>query len=162
TVATTLVRPVASVSSSPHASSNSTVTSHVVQPHEGLVAGCGGTGGAGGTSRDESCSATSTADWMRCVGPLARSPSMSASTSAGTFGLISRIGACGVNATSCSVATDVLATNGGRPAHMAYSMAPRLNRSLRASTGPPAVCSGDMYCGVPASTTGWLCEASSA
>ena len=40
--------------------------------------------------------------------------------------------------------------NGAKPVHRLYSTLPRLNRSLRWSTGSPLACSGDMYAGVPA------------
>ena len=40
-------------------------------------------------------------------------------------------------------------SNGGRPVAIVYSTEPRLNRSLRASSGCPEACSGDMYNGVP-------------
>src|SRR5436853_5838904 len=51
-----------------------------------------------------------------------------------------------------STATVEPARKGGRPVARAYRTLPRLKRSLRASRVSPRACSGDMYCGVPATT----------
>ena len=53
------------------------------------------------------------------------------------------------------------ARNGGRPVHIAYSTQPKLNKSLRASTASPCACSGDIYCGVPATSPGRVISTSS-
>src|SRR5215218_6604375 len=42
--------------------------------------------------------------------------------------------------------------NGCRPATISYSTTPRLQTSVRASTGSPRACSGDIYATVPIAT----------
>ena len=45
-----------------------------------------------------------------------------------------------------------------RPVAISYSTAPKLNRSLRRSSGSARACSGDMYASVPSATPGVVRE----
>ena len=58
------------------------------------------------------------------------------------------------SATARSSAVSVLPSNAAFPVAARYSTQPSENRSLRASTGSPLTCSGDMYAGVPTTAPG--------
>ena len=51
--------------------------------------------------------------------------------------------------TAWASAGSVAPANGGRPASISKATTAAENRSVRASTGAPASCSGEAYCGVP-------------
>ena len=78
-----------------------------------------------------STSATSAADWNRAAGSFACNFSTTATSQSGTSGLVSRIGFGVSSHTRLSTPMLVLARDGGRPVHIAYSTLPRLNRSDR-------------------------------
>jgi hypothetical protein len=50
-----------------------------------------------------------------------------------------------------SISAAVASSKGKRPSRASWMVIPAANTSLRGSTAPPESCSGDMYCGVPAS-----------
>ncbi len=87
----------------------------------------------------------SAADWNLSAGSLR----MQRSTSFATAGRIPAIGAGVSLRMAASVPIAESARKGIRPASISYTIVPRLNRSLRASTASPDACSGDIYGAVP-------------
>ncbi len=69
---------------------------------------------------------------------------MTSTSHCGTSGMISRIGLGISSATRFITAIVFPARNGGRPHAITYNTLPKLNKSERASSGCPWVCSGDM------------------
>ena len=75
---------------------------------------------------------------------------------------LSRTGAAGASCrTASSVATDEGRRNGGCPVTISYSTTPSEKMSVRASSGSPRTCSGDMYATVPMTIPGCVAGCSS-
>ena len=76
------------------------------------------------------------------------------SSSGGSLGF-KRTGAVGaLLRMALKIAADVFPSNGRRPVDISYSTTPKENRSVRASSSSPSVCSGLMYATVPSAEPG--------
>jgi len=88
--------------------------------------------------------ATSLAVGKRAAGSLARSRRVSPANQAGRSGFARRTSVGSMSVTIRSTAWLYSARNGGLAVAIVNNTAPSANRSLRASTGLPSACSGDM------------------